>query len=56
MLFLVQMQVNIPHTLDPQRTAALLAEEKAFSQELQRDGRWRPTVACRRAIRQLQRI
>jgi muconolactone D-isomerase len=41
MLFLVQMQVNIPHTLDPQRAAALLAEEKAFSQELQRDGRWR---------------
>jgi muconolactone D-isomerase len=41
MLFLVQMQVNIPHTLDPQRVAALLAEEKAFSQELQRDGRWR---------------
>ncbi|TFY85984.1 muconolactone Delta-isomerase [Pseudomonas kairouanensis] len=41
MLFLVQMHVNIPSTFDPQEAAKLIAEEKAFSQELQRDGRWR---------------
>lgn len=41
MLFLVHMQVNIPHDLDPQVRANLLAEEKAFSQGLQADGRWR---------------
>jgi muconolactone D-isomerase len=41
MLFLVQMQVSIPHDLDPQKAAALIAEEKAFSQGLQHDGRWR---------------
>ena len=41
MLFLVHMQVNIPHDLDPQVRATLLADEKAFSQGLQADGRWR---------------
>jgi len=41
MLFLVHMQVNIPHDLDPQVRATLLADEKAFSQGLQTDGRWR---------------
>ncbi|MCQ4321234.1 muconolactone Delta-isomerase [Stutzerimonas stutzeri] len=41
MLFLVHMQVNIPHDPDPTAAAALIAEEKAYSQELQRDGRWR---------------
>lgn len=41
MLFLVHMQVNIPHDLDPAAAAELIAEEKAYSQQLQRDGRWR---------------
>jgi len=41
MLFLVHMQVNIPHDLDPAEAAALIAEEKAYSQTLQTDGRWR---------------
>lgn len=41
MLFLVHMQVNIPHDLDPATAEALIAEEKAYSQTLQTDGRWR---------------
>lgn len=41
MLFLVHMQVKIPHTLAPEKAASLIAEEKAFSQGLQQDGRWR---------------
>lgn len=41
MLFLVHMQVNIPHDLDQASAAALIAEEKAYSEELQRDRRWR---------------
>lgn len=41
MLFMVHMHVNIPHTLTPEKAAALIAEEKAFSQGLQKDGRWR---------------
>lgn len=41
MLFLVHMQVNIPDSLDKAAAAALIAEEKAYSQALQRDGRWR---------------
>ncbi|WP_226685389.1 muconolactone Delta-isomerase [Stutzerimonas stutzeri] len=41
MLFLVHMQVNIPHDLDPAKAGALIAEEKAYSQTLQSDGRWR---------------
>jgi muconolactone D-isomerase len=41
MLFLVHMQVNIPHTLDPAQADKLKADEKAFSQGLQREGKWR---------------
>jgi muconolactone D-isomerase len=41
MLYLVHMQVNIPTDMDPERAAALKAEEKAFSQQLQREGTWR---------------
>jgi muconolactone D-isomerase len=41
MLFLVHMQVNIPHDLDPADATALIAKEKAYSQELQRNGTWR---------------
>ena len=41
MLFLVHMQVNIPHALDPADATALIAKEKTYSQELQRNGTWR---------------
>lgn len=41
MLFLVQMQVNIPHDEDRELVEARKAQEKERAQELQRDGRWR---------------
>ncbi|ATG22541.1 Muconolactone Delta-isomerase [Ralstonia mannitolilytica] len=41
MLYLVHMQVRIPADIDPARAEALKAEEKAFSQQLQREGKWR---------------
>lgn len=41
MLFLVQMEVRIPHACDPESVANLKAEEKAHAQELQRGGEWR---------------
>ena len=41
MLFLVHMQVQIPHGTDAAFADALKAEEKAFSQKLQREGTWR---------------
>ena len=41
MLFLVEMQVNIPATLDKTIADALKAEEKEISQSLQREGKWR---------------
>ena len=40
MLFHVRMDVQLPHELDPEQRAALLAREKAYSQELQRAGKW----------------
>ena len=40
MLFLVRMDVNIPHDLSVERANEIKAREKAYSQELQRDGRW----------------
>lgn len=40
MLFHVHMEVSIPHDLDPDRRAALVAEEKARALELQRSGVW----------------
>lgn len=41
MLFHVRMDVNIPASLDPDVKAQLIAEEKAYSQALQRNGKWR---------------
>ncbi|MFT3755697.1 MAG: muconolactone Delta-isomerase [Pseudoxanthomonas sp.] len=41
MLFHVRMDVNIPVDMDPQVRADTLAREKAYSQELQRSGKWR---------------
>lgn len=41
MLFMVEMTVNIPHTLDPDAAENLKRDEKALSQKLQREGKWR---------------
>lgn len=40
MLFLVRMDVNIPHSLPAEQVNDIKAREKAYSQDLQRDGRW----------------
>lgn len=40
MLFAVKMDVNIPNDLDPEDVAETIATEKAYSQQLQRDGEW----------------
>ena len=40
-LFHVRMDVNIPHDLDPEVRAETVAREKAYSQELQRSGKWK---------------
>ncbi len=44
-LFHVRMDVDIPRDLDPEVRAETVAREKAYSQELQREGKWRET--CR---------
>lgn len=41
MLFHVRMDVNLPHDLPAAQAADILAKEKAYSQELQRSGKWR---------------
>lgn len=41
MLFHVSMTVQIPHDLPPETTAEMIAQEKAYSQDLQRNGKWR---------------
>jgi muconolactone D-isomerase len=40
MLFHVRMDVRLPVDLDPDVRAELLAREKAYSQDLQRAGKW----------------
>jgi muconolactone D-isomerase len=40
MLFHVRMDVRIPLDLEPDVRADVLAREKAYSQELQRSGKW----------------
>ncbi|MGW5521170.1 muconolactone Delta-isomerase [Gordonia sp. NPDC003950] len=40
MLFHVRMDVRIPHDLDPDVRAQTVAREKAYSQDLQRSGKW----------------
>ncbi|MDQ1105680.1 muconolactone Delta-isomerase [Nocardioides zeae] len=40
MLFCVRMDVDLPRDLDPEVRADTLAREKAYSQELQRSGKW----------------
>lgn len=41
MLYLAHMIVKIPHDLPAEVVADIKAREKAYSQELQRDGRWK---------------
>ena len=41
MLYHVQMDVRVPHDVDPARFERLKAEEKARAQELQQSGKWR---------------
>jgi len=40
MLFMVHMIVNIPDTLPAEEAARIKAEEKQYSQDLQRSGKW----------------
>jgi muconolactone D-isomerase len=41
MLFLVEMTVNLPPSMPAAEANDLQTREKALSQDLQRDGRWR---------------
>jgi muconolactone D-isomerase len=41
MLYLVRMDVKIPATLDAAEVDAIKAREKAYAQDLQREGRWK---------------
>ena len=41
MLFAVTMDVDLPPDMDDATKAETLAREKAYSQDLQRSGRWR---------------
>lgn len=41
MLFHVRMTVRLPHDLPPGEAADILDREKAYSQDLQRQGKWR---------------
>lgn len=41
MLFMVHMNVNIPHDLPADKAAQLIQEEKQYSQDLQRQGKWK---------------
>jgi muconolactone D-isomerase len=40
MLYLVRMDVKIPHDLPASQVDEIKAREKTYSQDLQRDGRW----------------
>ena len=41
MLFKVEMKVNIPHQMPVEVADEIKAREKAYAQELQRQGKWR---------------
>lgn len=41
MLYLVRMDVNIPLDMPAEQANEIKAREKAYAQDLQRDGRWR---------------
>ena len=40
MLFHARMDVHLPQEMDPGARADLVARERAYSQELQRSGKW----------------
>jgi muconolactone D-isomerase len=40
MLYHVRMDVRLPPGLDPEVRDGLISREKAYSQQLQRDGKW----------------
>ena len=40
MLYLVHMQVELPHGMAPDTAAEIKAREKAYSQQLQQQGAW----------------
>jgi muconolactone D-isomerase len=40
MLFHVRMDVRLPHDLDPATRTEIVASEKQYSQNLQREGKW----------------
>ncbi|MBQ6640094.1 MAG: muconolactone Delta-isomerase [Saccharopolyspora sp.] len=46
MLFAVNMDVQLPPDMDPEVKADILAREKAYSQQLQRDGYWPHIWRC----------
>lgn len=41
MLFMVRMDVHVPHDIDPAKFEELKATERARAEELQRNGTWR---------------
>ncbi|WP_353235858.1 muconolactone Delta-isomerase [Diaphorobacter ruginosibacter] len=41
MLYMVEMVVKIPHSMPAEVAAEIKAREKAYSQQLQKDGKWR---------------
>jgi muconolactone D-isomerase len=41
MLYLVEMTVGLPTDLGTEKTEALIAAERKYAQELQRQGKWR---------------
>lgn len=41
MLYMVEMVVNLPVDMDKAQADRIKAEEKAYSQALQHDGRWK---------------
>lgn len=41
MLYMVEMTVNIPHSLDPEVANEIKRREKEYAQQLQREGKWR---------------
>lgn len=41
MLYLVRMDVHLPHDMSEAVAADIKSREKAYAQQLQRDGQWR---------------
>ncbi|MGQ0682794.1 muconolactone Delta-isomerase [Bradyrhizobium sp.] len=41
MLYMVEMTVELPSDLAPERSKELIAAERGYAQELQRQGTWR---------------